>query len=135
ALPDDHPARVYARKRGISDEITEKFRIGLAPAEWQGLTKYFKAKRVPLDLAETLGLLKSKRNAKADDSHFDIFRDRLMFPIFSSTGDVIGFGGRTLDPEGIPKYLNSSDSPVFNKSRVLYGIHETGKYIRAADQA
>lgn len=135
ALAEDHPARVYARSRGLNDEIVEKFRIGLSPAEWQGLTKYFKAKRVPMELAESLGLLKPKRNAKADDSHFDIFRDRLMFPIFSATGDVIGFGGRTLDPDGIPKYLNSSDSPVFNKSRVLYGIHETGKYIRAADQA
>jgi DNA primase len=86
-------------------------------------------------LAETLGLVKLKRNSKPDDSHFDLFRDRLMFPIFSATADVIGFGGRTLQPEGLPKYLNSSDSPVFNKSRVLYGIHETGKFIRAEDCA
>jgi len=135
SLPESHPARVYAQERGITDEIVEKFRIGYSPAEWQGVTNLLKGKKAPLALAETLGLVKPKRNAKPEDSHFDIFRDRLMFPIFSAVGDVIGFGGRTLDPEGLPKYLNSSDSPVFNKSRVLYGLHETGKFIRAADQA
>jgi DNA primase len=64
-----------------------------------------------------------------------MFRERLIFPIFSATGDVVGFGGRTLQPDGIPKYLNSSESPVFSKGRVLYGLHETGKYIRAEDSA
>lgn len=134
-LPLDEAARAYAEKRGLNDDIIEKFRIGYSPGEWQGLAKYLRAKRVPLDLAESLGLLKPKRNSRPEDSHYDAFRDRLIFPIFSAAGDVIGFGGRTLDPEGLPKYLNSSDSPVFNKSRVLYGLHEAGRYIRAQDQA
>lgn len=134
-LAADHPARAYLVKRGLSEDTVEKFRLGVAFEDWQGLVRYFKAKRVPLDLAEVLGLIKPKKNSKPEDSHFDLFRDRLMFPIFSSTSDVIGFGGRTLQPEGLPKYLNSSDSPVFNKSRVLYGIHETGKFIRAQDSA
>lgn len=130
----DSPARKYLAKRGLSDEAVEKFRLGLAHDDRNSLVRHFKARKVPLDLAEQLGLIKPNRNARPEDSHYDTFRDRLMFPIFSATGDVIGFGGRTLG-EGIPKYLNSSDSPIFNKSRVLYGIHETGKFIRAQDAA
>ena len=130
----ESPARKYLAKRGLSDDTVEKFRLGLALDDWQGLVHHFKARKVPLEAAEELGLIKAKRNSRPDDSHFDLFRDRLIFPIFSATNDVIGFGGRTLS-EGIPKYLNSSDSPVFNKSRVLYGIHETGKFIRAEDRA
>lgn len=131
----DGTARAYIKKRGLSEDTVEKFRLGVSPGEWQGLSKFLKSKGAPMPLAESLGLVKLKRNSRPEDSHFDLFRDRLMFPIFSPAGDVIGFGGRTLEPEGLPKYLNSSDSPVFNKSKVLYGIHETGKFIRAADQA
>lgn len=131
-------AKSYLVKRGLDDEIVEKFRLGLALDDWQGLVKHFNQRKIPLALGETLGLFKPKKNARKDDprgdSHFDLFRDRLMFPIFSPSGDVIGFGGRTLG-DGLPKYVNSSDSPVFHKSKVLYGLHETGKYIRAEDQA
>lgn len=130
----ESPVRKYLVKRGLSDETVEKFRLGLAHDDWKGLVNHFKARKVPLDAAEKLGLIKAKRNSRPEDSHFDLFRDRLIFPIFSATNDVIGFGGRTLS-DGTPKYLNSSDSPVFNKSRVLYGIHETGKFIRAEDRA
>lgn len=135
AQPADAIVKKYLVKRGLSDEIVEKFRLGYAREEWQGLAQHLKSRNAPLDQAEALGLIKPKRNSRPEDSHFDLFRDRLMFPIFSATGDVIGFGGRTLSADGIPKYLNSSDSPVFNKSRVLYGIHETGRYIRAQDAA
>ena len=135
SLPEDHVAKTYMQKRGLSAETVEKFRLGVSPEEWQGLTSFLKEKGAPMSAVETLGLVKQKRNSRPEDSHFDLFRDRLMFPIFSATGDVIGFGGRTLQADGLPKYLNSSDSPVFNKSRVLYGIHETGKFIRAEDCA
>lgn len=135
ALSFDHAAKQYLVKRGLSDETVEKFRIGVALDEWQGLVDHLRARKAPLDLAERLGLIKAKRGAaKPEDGYFDLFRDRLMFPIFSTTSDVIGFGGRALG-EALPKYVNSSDSPIFNKSRVLYGIHETGKFIRAQDSA
>ena len=134
AQTSDSLARLYLQKRGLSDEIIEKFRLGLALEDWQGLVNYLRAKQVPLGLPEALGLIKPKKTPREDDSHFDLFRERLMFPIFSAAGDVVGFGGRTLN-DSLPKYLNSSDSPVFNKSRVLYGIHETGKFIRALDSA
>ncbi|MES2964665.1 MAG: DNA primase, partial [Bdellovibrionota bacterium] len=135
---EDSPAKKYLEKRGLSDDIVEKFRLGLTLDDWQGLAKHFESKRVPLEMAEALGLVKPKKNAPRTgalaEQYFDLFRDRLMFPIFSPTSDVIGFGGRTLG-DALPKYVNSSDSPVFNKSRVLYGLHETGKFIRAQDEA
>ena len=135
-LPEDHEAKKYLVKRGLNDEIVEKFRLGYSSDEWQGLYNQLESRKAPMAQAEALGILKPKKN-KNDGyaaAYFDTFRDRLMFPIFSPTSDVIGFGGRTLG-DGLPKYLNSSDSPVFNKSRVLYGIHETGKFIRAQDSA
>lgn len=131
-LPEDHPVRAYCVKRGLTPTIIEKFRLGFATEQWQGLLDHLREKKIPLEFAERLGLIKPKK--KANDGFFDLFRERLMFPIFGPTSDVIGFGGRTLG-DGIPKYLNSSDSPVFNKSRVLYGVHETGRFIRAADTA
>ncbi|MES2856653.1 MAG: DNA primase [Bdellovibrionota bacterium] len=137
-LPEDHAAKKYLVKRGLTEEIVEKFRLGVTLDEWQGLAKTLEAKGAPLKLAEGLGLLKPKKNppktSSQADQYFDLFRDRLMFPIFSPTSDVIGFGGRTLG-DAMPKYVNSSDSPVFNKSKILYGLHETGKFIRAQDEA
>jgi|GEM_PF-546693 len=131
--PLDSPVRKYLEKRGLTEEIVEKFRLGLSHDAWQGLTEHFVSRKVPLEGAETLGLIKPKKGGRVGDSHFDLFRDRLMFPIFSPTSDVIGFGGRTLG-DGMPKYVNSSDSSVFHKGKIFYGIHETGRYIRAQDE-
>ena len=137
-LADDHPARAYLVKRGLSEEIVDIFRIGYANEEWQDLDRYLAhEKNVPRVIPEKLVLIKQRKNgvpSRPDDMYRDFFRDRLIFPIFSQTSDVIGFGGRTLGDD-LPKYLNSQDSPVFHKSKVLYGIHETGKHIRAQDQA
>ncbi len=138
SMTPDHPTQLYLVKRGLSDEIVEKFRLGLSTDEWQGLANLFESKGVPLKAGEALGLLKPKKTAPASgatkaEHYFDLFRDRLMFPIFSPSGDVVGFGGRTLTDQ-MPKYVNSSDSPVFNKSKILYGLHETGKFIRAQDE-
>ncbi|HVK60133.1 MAG TPA: DNA primase, partial [Bdellovibrionales bacterium] len=138
SLPEDHVAKNYLVKRGLTEEIVEKFRIGVTLDDWQGLAKLLESKGAPLKSAEALGLLKPKKNppkgGPQSDQYFDLFRERLMFPIFSPTSDVIGFGGRTLG-DALPKYVNSSDSPVFNKSKILYGLHETGKFIRAQDEA
>ena len=130
AQPADSPVRRYLDKRGLSAEIVEKFRLGVALDEWQGLLRHLRGRNFPQNALETLGLIKPKKNqVKGEESHFDLFRNRLMFPIFSPTDEVLGFGGRTLGDD-IAKYVNSSDSPIFNKSRILYGIHETGKFIR-----
>jgi DNA primase len=134
AQPTESVVKKYLIKRGLTDETVEKFRLGFAADDWQGLVRHFQSRKVPFDLAETVALIKQKRAGVKGDSHFDLFRNRLMFPIFSPTGDVVGFGGRTLGDD-MAKYLNSPESPVFHKGRVLYGLHETGKFIRAQDEA
>ncbi|MDX9731594.1 MAG: DNA primase [Bdellovibrionales bacterium] len=135
-LPENSPIRAYADKRGLSPEIIETFQIGYSPDEWHGLTKVLKSRRIPAEVGEQAGLIrKSNRSGGANhETHFDLFRGRLMFPIVSTSGDVLAFGGRILG-EGEPKYLNSPETPVFHKGRVLYGLDVTARYIRSQDEA
>jgi DNA primase len=128
-LPPSHSLRAYLQRRGLTKEILQAFQIGYAAENWEGLVSSAKKSKVPLELASQLGLIKARDSG---DGYFDLFRDRLMFPILAPNGDVLGFGGRILG-EGQPKYLNSPDSPVFHKGRVLYGLHETAKFIRGRD--
>jgi DNA primase len=130
-LPADHPVQMYVQGRGLTPEIIERFRLGTTFSEWQALCDLFKSKGVPLEAAESLGLIKKR---KTGTDVFDIFRERIMFPIFSPSGDVLGFGGRTYT-DGTPKYYNSPETPLFHKGRVLYGLHETAKFIRSQDHA
>lgn len=131
-LPSSHPAKVYAEKRKLTGAILETFQIGYAGEEWDGLTKFLESKNVPLALAEEARLVKARTGGKT--GYFDIFRDRLMFPIISQMGEPIAFGGRII-AQGEPKYLNSPETLVFHKGKVLYGLNETAKYIRSEDQA
>ncbi len=135
-LAKDHPAALYVEKRGLSAEIVEKFRIGVAIDAWEGLVTFFAQKKIPLAQAESLGLVKLRKVTSNSSAigYFDMFRERLMFPIFSPTDEVLGFGGRSYGDQQ-PKYMNSPESVLFSKGRVLYGLHETGRYIRAEDQA
>ncbi|MGE5085158.1 MAG: DNA primase [Bacillota bacterium] len=131
--PHDHPVKKYIASRGLSQEVIDTFGIGYAIAEWDGLEKVLQSKQVPMALAEEARLVKA-RNGKP--GYFDLFRDRLMFPIFSPMGEPIAFGGRYLEKkETEPKYLNSPETPVFIKGRVLYGLSQTARYIRSEDQA
>ncbi|WP_374076940.1 DNA primase [Bdellovibrio bacteriovorus] len=132
-VPHDHPVRKYIASRGLSDEVIDTFGIGYAIAEWDGLEKYLGSKQVPMILAEEARLVKARNNKSG---FFDIFRDRLMFPIFSAMGEPIAFGGRYLEKkENEPKYLNSPETPVFIKGKVLYGLSQTARYIRSEDMA
>ncbi len=126
----EHPAIVYMIKRGLTPEIVEKFKIGVSMDAWEGLVTALNQKKVPLPMAETLGLAKNK---KTGSGFFDLFRERIIFPILSPSDEVIGFGGRAYG-DGTPKYLNSPETPVFIKGKTLYGLHETGKFIRSADR-
>lgn len=131
--PHDHPVKKYIASRGLSQEVIDTFGIGYAIAEWDGLERVLQSKQVPMALAEEARLVKA-RNGKP--GYFDLFRDRLMFPIFSPMGEPIAFGGRYLEKkETEPKYLNSPETPVFIKGRVLYGLSQTARYIRSEDQA
>ena len=129
-LPENHEYNKYIQSRKITAELIELFHIGISPAAWQALTNVMQKRNVPVKLAAQLGLLKEK---KQGGEYFDIFRERLIFPILSPTGDTLGFGGRVLGDDH-PKYLNSPETPVFHKGRTLYGLHETAKHIRVADE-
>ena len=114
----------YLKQRGLSGEIAAKFGIGYAPDDWQNLSAAFSDYQ-DATLGET-GLVISNDEGK----RYDRFRDRIMFPIINVRGQVIGFGGRVLD-KGEPKYLNSPETPLFEKGRELYGLFQAQKAIRA----
>lgn len=132
-VSNDHPVKKYISSRGLSQEVIDLFGIGYAVAEWDGLEKHLSSQKIPMSVAEEARLVKARTNKSG---YFDIFRDRLMFPIFSPMGEPIAFGGRYLEKkENEPKYLNSPETPVFVKGRVLYGLSQTARYIRAEDMA
>ncbi|MEQ1875734.1 MAG: DNA primase [Bdellovibrionia bacterium] len=127
-LPESHHLRQYIKTRGLSPETVEQFMLGYAPDAWSEFSNSLKSSKQK-ELAEQLGLIRLRTKG---DGHYDIFRNRFIFPIISPLGEALGFGGRVLD-DGQPKYLNSSESPVFSKGRVFYGLNESSKYIRAED--
>jgi DNA primase len=114
----------YLKQRGLSGEIAAKFGIGYAADGWQNLAAAF-SNYQDAALNET-GLVITGD----EDKRYDRFRDRIMFPIINVRGQVIGFGGRVLD-KGEPKYLNSPETPLFEKGRELYGLYQAQKAIRA----
>jgi DNA primase len=117
--------RAYLKQRGIPYEIIDRFSLGYADDSWNSLIQFFSEKKVPLPLIEEAGLIVKKRGG-----YYDRFRGRIIFPILDARQNIIGFGGRVLD-QGLPKYLNSPDTPVYNKSRSLYGIHIARSFCRA----
>jgi len=132
SVGSDHPVKKYIARRGLDENILEAFQIGYSPAEWDLLTKHLQSLGVPAEVAEEAKLIKARKEGKS--GHFDLFRDRLMFPIISTMGDTLAFGGRIIE-QGEPKYLNSPETPVFIKGRVLYGLHQTARFIRSEDVA
>jgi DNA primase len=117
----------YLKRRGLTGEVAAQFRLGYATEGWHGLAGAFAHYDDPL-LAEA-GLVIVQGEENEEQKRYDRFRDRIMFPIRSVQGDVIGFGGRVLDA-GEPKYLNSPETPVFVKGRELYGLFEARAAIR-----
>jgi len=112
-------AMAYLERRGLSSDLIDRFNIGYAPKGWDHLLNFISKKGVPLARVERAGLILPKKDGRG---YYDRFRDRVVFPIFDVNQAVIGFGGRVMD-ETLPKYLNSPDTPVYNKSRSLYGLH------------
>ncbi len=119
-------AREVIERRGISGEMVEKFGIGASPDRWDGLLMSVEKKGLSLDAMVAAGLIK----ARETDGHYDALRNRLIFPICDQIGRVIAFGGRVLDPEDTPKYLNSPETQVFRKSTTLYGINLAQRAIK-----
>ena len=106
--------------RHISGSTCRRFSVGFAPKSWNALSSHLSSKGFSEELQIKAGL--SKKNK--DKEPFDLFRDRLMFPIKDRKGRVVGFGGRIMNPEDQPKYLNTGDTPVFQKGKELYGLYE-----------
>ena len=106
--------------RHISGSTCRRFAVGYAPKSWNALSSYLSTKGFSVELQTKAGL--TKRNK--DNEAYDLFRDRLMFPIKDRKGRVVGFGGRVMKPEDQPKYLNTGDTPAFQKGKELYGLFE-----------
>jgi DNA primase len=125
--------QTYLKKRGISAEFVKKMSLGYTPKEWDKLYKHIKHFRYPLEPFTNLGLiLESDKKSK----YYDRFRDRLMFPIHNLSGKIVGFGGRDLSgDQEAPKYINSPESPVYQKSKELYGLYFARDAIRKAGMA
>lgn len=123
-------ARAYLRDRSLNMRVCKEFQIGYAKGVWDGLSQGLNiATRQQEDWIETGMLIKNDRGRV-----YDRFRDRVMFPIRNIKGRVIGFGGRVIDKEQTPKYLNSPETPLFHKSKEVYGLYETLQHERRPEQ-
>jgi DNA primase len=119
-------ARAYLTRRGISDDIAARFQLGYAPPGWDGLLNALGARQYAPRVLEQAGLAAARQTG---DGYFDVFRDRLMFPIFDLQDRVVAFGGRALD-DAEPKYLNSKETPAFTKGRLVYALGQAREAIR-----
>ena len=122
-------AIAYLKRRGLSGQIAANFQMGYAPAGWQNLQSVFP--EYDSDVLETIGLVVKNEQGK----RYDRFRDRIMFPIHDQKGQVIGFGGRVINPDDTPKYYNSPETPLFQKGHELYGLFMARRAMRDAGRA
>jgi len=146
-------ARQYLKRRGFNRQIVEAFRIGYAPNRWDGLIKAAQARNIPLEDLERVGLILPSQKAREGPGrvgYYDRFRDRIMFPIHNLSGMVVGFGGRIVSSSGrtgpsrtspsrtgetdAPKYMNTPETPLFQKGKILYGLDKARDFIRQQDQ-
>ena len=111
-------AKGYLLKRGMTRKTIDEFKLGFAPDGWDHLVRHLRSKRKPVEMALQAGLIVSR---KKGEGHYDRFRNRIIFPIFNGQNQPVGFGGRVMD-DALPKYLNSPETPVYSKSRSLYGL-------------
>jgi DNA primase len=123
-------ARAYLHGRDITDETIETFGLGYAPDSWEAAGEYFQSKGYTEEELLQAGLVSERDSGGV----YDRFRNRVMFPIRDRRGRMAGFGARVLDPEDVPKYLNSPQTPLFDKRRLLYGLDQARKAIRSEDE-
>jgi len=114
---DAAAARKYLRGRGYDGDVVDTFEIGFSPSGWDTLTQHLKGRGYPVGTLADAGLTSKSRQGRP----IDRFRGRIMFPIRDLRGDPVGFGARLLEGDG-PKYLNSPETPIYHKSRLLYGL-------------
>ena len=134
-------ARAYLAERGVGDEIATRFQLGYAPDEWGALADFLAARKVPARLAESVGLIAPRQKA---GGHYDRFRHRLVCPVMMTGGEVVGFSARqlagaavTASSSGDPpaKYINSPESAIYKKSKLLYGLYQARDGMRTSGRA
>src|SRR5215469_11751269 len=131
----DH-ARAYLRNRGINVDMAKRWQIGYAPKGWESLIAW--AEKSGFNRNELIegGLAKLKEEENRDSRVYDRFRDRLIFPICNDIGEVVAFSGRILDPAAKgAKYVNSPETPLFTKGNILFGLHQSKRFIANAHEA
>lgn len=130
-LKEEKLALEYLRTRGLTLETIEHHALGWSSSAWDSLYQEFLVAKAPLKLAEELGLI---RQSQKGEGYYDFFRERLMFPIQDREGHCVGFGGRSLKTDDSAKYINSSDSFLYNKSQTVYGLNFAKEAIRKKDE-
>ncbi|MBD3291936.1 MAG: DNA primase, partial [Armatimonadia bacterium] len=129
--PNAEHARRYIAGRGFSRAMIDRFELGFALDSWDDLLNTLASEGINANLAEEAGLVKPGDRG----GHYDTFRNRIIFPITDTTGRVIGFGGRTMDPENPAKYLNSPETPLFRKRRSVYALDVARDAVSSSKQA
>jgi len=127
--PEAAAARAYLERRGLSAGTVERFQLGYSLPGWESLRSHLTAQGFSVAELVDAGLLV----AREDGTAFDRFRGRLMIPIYDARGQPVGFGARTLEPDGVPKYMNSPQSSLFDKSQTLFGLDKAREGIRRED--
>ena len=132
STPEGEFALNYFHQRGFSDETIRKFGLGYSLQSWDGLLKHMQQQGIAENQLEKAGLVR----CRDEKNYYDYFRGRAMFPIFSPTGRVIAFGARKLyDDDKLAKYMNSPETPIYSKSRVLYGLYNAREAVRREENA
>ena len=130
------PAREYLKGRGIDRRIAKDWQIGFAPESWDAFLSWALERGYQQRLLLESGLVTRRDESAGEDKGYDRFRNRIMFPIHNDVGEVIAFSGRILDKEAeAAKYVNSPETPLFRKGRVLFGLHKTKRGLIEADCA
>ena len=127
-----HALSYLKEKRGLTDQTIETFGLGYAPESWDAQVRHFTGKNYTIEELLEVGLVTERQGG---EGVYDKFRNRVMFPIRDGTGRMVGFGGRVLNPEDQPKFMNSPQTPLFDKGRLLFALDQARKAIRAEDQA
>ncbi|MEA3543604.1 MAG: DNA primase [Thermodesulfobacteriota bacterium] len=124
------PAREYMKARGYGRKAAAEYQIGFALDRWDGLKKHLVEQGLAAEDARTLGLIRPGKQGRGD---YDLFRGRLIFPIYDLSGRIIAFAGRILD-DSKPKYINSPESPIYHKGRILFGLYQARQAMRQSGE-
>ncbi|MBO6516244.1 MAG: DNA primase [Bacteroidia bacterium] len=123
----------YFKERGLTDQTIEEFALGYGKNDWESFYKQAVSEGYDVEILEKAGLIKQRNRSSDEDevSYYDVYRERVMFPIYNLSGKVVGFGGRQLrSDKKSPKYINSPENEVYHKSSVLYGMYHAKKAVR-----